>query len=45
MTECVYIDYSVKDWHFKVKKSSLEIQTPEEFAQTIEKESVVYIVL
>ena len=32
MAECVHIDCSAKDWHFKVKKPSLEIQTPEEFA-------------
>ena len=45
ITECVHIDCSVKDWYFKMKKPSLEIQTPEKFAQIIEKEPVVYTVL
>ena len=45
IAECVHINCSVKDWHFEVEKPSLEIQTPEEFVQTIEKEPVVYTVL
>ena len=45
IAEHVHINCGVKDWHFEVKKPSLEIQTPEEFTQTIEKELIVYTVL